>query len=135
MSPSIPYSLTETPPAITDIPTLNDKILSLNTALKGSSLNYSDNYNTKYYCLGKLTLPQGGNHCYLKVLACYGFQRIRRRNTERISGLTPQIMPSMSISTAVTTLRQLCWKIGQLLILKDVITLALHKAQVFIRKV
>jgi succinate dehydrogenase hydrophobic anchor subunit len=64
---------TETPPAITDIPTLSDKILSLNTALKGSSLNYSDNFNTKYYCLGKLTLPQGGNHCYLKVIACYGF--------------------------------------------------------------
>jgi hypothetical protein len=63
----------ESPPAITDIPTLNDKILSLNTALKGSTLNSSDNFNIKYYCLGKLTLPQGGNHCYLKVIACYGF--------------------------------------------------------------
>ena len=23
--------------------------------------------------MGKLTLPQGGNHCYIKVVSCYGF--------------------------------------------------------------
>jgi hypothetical protein len=63
----------ETPPAITDIPTLNVTVLSLRTAIKGNTLNFSNNLDIRQYCLGRLTLPQGGHHAYIKVLLCHGF--------------------------------------------------------------
>ena len=75
------------PPEIIDIPNLsytlgdmytrNDVLMLISnvrsTSVRSLSFSVQDNFNIKYYRLGVLNLPQGGNHAWIKVVLTNGY--------------------------------------------------------------